>query len=386
MRDFLIAGEVALSVVLLIGAGLMLKSFARLQNVDAGYSADRALTMRFSLPQAQYPENANRAAFWERLLERVRSLPGVTSAGMVNVLPVAGHYSDTVFTIEGRPPLPPGQFMDALNRSADPGYFQAIGIPLKRGRFFRPSERLENSRVMIISERMAKQFFAGEDPIGQKVNLGDNKPYEVVGIVGDVRKQLNIEPEPTMYTPLYAGMWGIGSLVVQGSVPPSSLALPIQKEVAALDPDLPVMNVMTMQELVSVSVSSRRFSLLLLLLFAGLAVTLAAVGLYGVLAYWMTQRTSELGIRVALGASRRELIQMMVLQGLKPTAGGLIVGLGAAALAVPVMRTMLFEVSTLDGQVFAVVAILVCVVGAAASLGPAFRASRVDPMVALRNE
>ena len=385
-RDALVGIEVALSLVLLIASGLMLKSFARLRSVDAGFSAERVLTMRFSLPEVRYANDQQRAAFFETLVSRVKTLPGVTAAGVVSVLPLAGHFSDTTFTIVGRPPLAAGQFYDAVIRSADPGYFQAMGIPLKRGRSFLPAERLEAANKSVISESFARTFFPNEDPIGQRLNIDSDRLYEIVGIAGDVRKELATAPEPTMYFPALNGHNGFGSLVVRTATDPHSLALPVQKEISRIDPDLPAIDIATMDELAAGATRQKGFGLTLLGLFAGLALVLASIGLYGVLAYTMQQRTSELGIRIALGASPSGIARLVLWQGLKPAAAGLLVGLVSSLGATRLIQTLLYEVSPMDPQVLAGVIVLLAVVSMIACLVPAWRATRIDPVVALRAE
>lgn len=375
----LVATEVALSLLLLIGSGLLLKSFARLRAVDPGFPPERLLTMRFSLPVSQYKNDVQRAAFYEDLTTRVRTLPGVTAAGMVTTLPVTGHVMDNTFTIVGHPPLPPGQFLDAVLRAADPGYFQTMGIPLKRGRVFTASERLDAAHFVLISESMARQFFRGEDPLGQRLNFGGGSSYEIIGIVGDVRKDLAEEPEPTVYRALLEGDFNFAALAVRTAGNPNALALPIQKEVSRIDPDLPVVSVLTMEEVLSKGTAQRRSSLMLLGLFAGLATILAAIGLYGLLAYSIRQRSSELGIRIALGARPAHVIGMILAQGLKPAAAGVLVGLAIAGGAVRVLQSLLFEVKPLDLQVFFAVAALLMIIATLACALPARRATRIDP-------
>jgi predicted permease len=386
LGDALVATEVALSLILLIGSGLLLKSFARLRGVDPGFATERLLTMRFSLPASQYKNEAQRTAFYENLVARVRPLPGVTAAGMVTILPVTGHLMDNTFTIVGRPPLPPGQFLDAVLRAADPGYFQAMGIPLKRGRTFSSSDRLDKARLVIISESMARQFFKGEDPLGQRIKFGGEHNYEIVGIVGDVRKDLAEEPEPTMYAALLEGNFNFAALAVRTAGNPNALALPIQREVSRIDSDLPVVSVLTMDEVMSRGASQRRSSLVLLGIFAGLATILAAIGLYGLLAYSIRQRTGELGIRIALGARPMHVIGMVLAQGLRPAAAGVLAGLAIACAVASVLQSLLFEVKPLDMQVFFAVALLLMAIAALACAIPARRATRIDPAVALRTE
>lgn len=385
--DLLVAVEVTLSLVLLISAGLLLKSFARLRAVDPGFTPEGVLTMRFSLPDAQYKTPAQRTAFFENLLARVRALPGVTEAGVVTILPVTGHWWDETFTIEGRPPLPPGQFLDALVRGADPGYFRTMRIPLKRGRFFLPAERLDTARQVIISESMARTFFPGEDPLGKRLSgLFGSRPYEIVGIVGDVRKELAAEPEPTMYFQLLRGGFNSAALAVRTAGDPNTLALPIQREVSRIDPDLPVVSVLTMEEVLSKGASPRLFSLTLLGLFAGLATVLAAIGLYGLLAYSIRERTAELGIRMALGATSGRILRLALVQGLRPALFGIVAGTAVSAGAARILQSLLFQVESFDPYVFVLVAALLMGIALIACAVPARRASCIAPAVALRAE
>jgi putative ABC transport system permease protein len=383
LRDSLVAVEVALSLVLLIGCGLLLKSFVKLRGVDAGYSAEHVLTLRVALPASKYATDAQRVVFFETLLERTRALPGVESAGMVTVVPLAGHWSDETFTIAGHPPLAPGQFLDALTRTADPDYFRTLGVPLKKGRFFTRADRLEQGNKAIVSEAFVQKFMPGEDPIGQHINLGG--PREIVGVVGDVRKLQAIDPQPTMYYPLLRGGASSTTLVIRTAVAPEFLAIPAQKELGRIDPDLPAIDVRTMDQIAEGGTTQRRFGLTLLSLFAGLAVVLASIGLYGVLAYSIEQRTTEMGIRIALGASAGKLARMVLWQGLKPAGIGIAIGLVGGAAATRLLETLLFDVKPADPQVLAAVVVLLLLISAMACFVPAWRSTRIDPVVALRN-
>jgi predicted permease len=385
-RDVLVAAEVALSLMLLIGAGLMLKSFSKLQTVDAGFNPDRVLTIQFSLPSKRYDKKPRVAQFYEDLIARVNSMQGVEGAGLVTMAPLAGHWSDTTFTIEGRPPLAPGQFMDALIRSADPGYFKAMGIPLKRGRFFTPADRLEQANKSIISESMAKEFFPNEDPIGKRLNLGDDAWREIVGIVGDVRKEVATEPQSTMYFPYATGGTTMATLMVRAKGDPNLLSLPLQQTMRSLDADLPAVTVKTMDEIRGDATQQSRFGLSLIGLFAGLAVVLASIGLYGVLAYSVGQRTNELGIRIALGAAPPDITRLIVWQGMKPAAIGIVAGVLGGLAATRWLASMLFEVKPNDPAVMISVALLIAMIAILASYVPAWRATKIDPMVALRAE
>jgi predicted permease len=387
LRTVLLTAEVSLTVVLLIGAGLLLKSFAQLRSVNMGCTTANVLTMGVSLPDAKYDYGPPKTEFFDNLLSRVRSTPGVSAAGFVTVVPGNGHFTDNTFNIEGRA-TQPGEFLDAAVRSADPDYFRAMDIPIRRGRYFTNSDQRKNSNGMVISESMAKTFFPNEDPLGKSLILDWNghPHYEIVGIVGDVISDLNHPPEPTMYVPLNEGRDGNGTLIVRSKKDVTALALPIQKEVAGIDPDLPVSEVLTMEEIIGKSASGARFDALLILLFAGLALILAAVGLYGLLSFLVTQRTSEIGLRVALGAQQGGILHMMLFDGLRPTIIGLLVGLAGGAASAQLIRSVLFKVHPLDPVIFAVVTVVIVAVALAAGFIPAWRASRLDPMDALRCE
>src|ERR1700722_171349 len=379
--------EVSLTVVLLIGAGLLIKSFAELRSVKMGCATANVLTMGVSLPDAKYDYGPPKTEFFDNLLSRVRSTPGVSAAGFVTVVPGNGHFSDNTFNIEGRASRP-GEFLDAAVRSADPDYFRAMDIPLRRGRYFTHSDQRENANGMVMSESMARKFFPNEDALGKVLILDWNghPHYEIVGIIGDVISDLNRPQEPTMYVPLNEGRDGTGTLVVRSKRDVTALALPIQKEVAAIDPDLPVSDVLTMEEIIGKSASGARFDALLILLFAVLALILAAVGLYGLLSYLVTQRTSEIGLRVALGAQQGGILHMMLFDGLRPTVIGLVLGLAGGAASAQLIRSVLFKVHPLDPVIFAAVTVVIVSVALAAGFIPAWRASRLDPMDALRCE
>jgi predicted permease len=388
-RNALVAAEVALSLMLLLGSGLMLKSFVRLNAVDPGFVPDHLLTIRFSLPDLRYVTPAKRAAFYESLNAKVHAIPGVSGVGLVLVLPLAGHFMDNVFTIEGHPPPAKGHFLDAVVRTADPEYFKMMGIPLKRGRVFTSFDRLGAGKKAVISEGMAAEFFPNEDPIGKRLlGLGDKPdvPYEIVGVVGDTRQNLALPPDPTMYFPVLEGGFNFAALVVRTKGDPNTLSLPIQKEMRNMDSDLPAVTVKTMDEVASLQTSQTRFGFTLIALFGGLAVVLASMGLYGVLAYSIGQRTNELGIRIALGASSPVIAKMVVWQGMKPAAAGVMAGLALGSGATRLIQSMLFDVKPNDVSVMAAVVVLLSCVAAAACLIPAWKASRIDPVIALRAE
>jgi putative ABC transport system permease protein len=303
------------------------------------------------------------------------------------VLPLAGHYMDHTFSIEGHPPPAKGKFLDAVVRNADPDYFKTVGIPLKRGRAFTAFDRQDVAKKAIISEAMAAEFFPNEDPIGKRLLGISDKPYEIVGMVGDVRQNLALPAESTMYFPLLeGGPTDFASLVIRAAGDPNSLSLPVQREMRSLDPDLPAVTVRTMDEVASLQMSQSRFGLTLIALFGGLAVVLASMGLYGVLAYSIGQRTNELGIRIALGATGPVIARMVVWQGMKPAAAGVIAGLVLGSAATRLIQSLLFEVKPNDASVLIAVVVVLSGVAFMACFIPAWRATRIDPVVALRAE
>jgi putative ABC transport system permease protein len=387
LRKALLVVEVSLTVVLLVGAGLLLKSYQHLRSVEMGVPVDNVLTMHFSLPDARYKEPVQQVAFFERLIVRVRAVPGVQGAGLVSSAPGQGWGGDHLMTVVEHPPLPKGKGQDFMVRGADPGYFAAIQIPLLRGRIFDSGERLERARVGVISQSAAQQFFPGEDPVGKHLKVGiTGKTFEIVGVVGDVRWNVSEPVQPTFYYPLYGNGYNSATIVIRSSRNVESLALPVQAIVGELDHDLPVANVMTLRESIAKATISSRFDSLLVLGFAVIALVLAAAGLYGVLAYLVTQRTGEIGIRMALGAPRRNVLLLMLLDGVSPALIGLLLGLAASAATGRLIASMLYETRPLDPAVFAVVTAMLFVVAAVACIVPAWRASRVDPMQALRTE
>jgi putative ABC transport system permease protein len=390
LRKALLTAEVGLTVVLLLGAGLLLKSYQQLRTRDLGSATDDVLTMQFSLPDAHYNEPTQKVAFFEQLLARVRALPGIAAAGISSALPGEGWGGDVLIDIPEHPPLPKGQGIDLMHRGADSGYFAALQIPLIRGRYFHNDERLDHAKVAIISESTAKQYFPGEDPIGRHLGGSDVGPkyYEIVGVVGDTRWKITQPMRPTVYLPLFEGHYGGVGLAVRANsgVDVESLALPIQKIFGQVDPDLPVANVLTMQQNIGVETLQNQFNSILVLAFAIIALVLAAVGLYGVLSYLVTQRTGELGIRMALGAQRAEVMRLTLADGLAPVFIGLLLGLAGGAATVQLLREMLYGMSPFDWRVFSTVVVVLAVTAASACIIPAWRAARLDPAQALRAE
>jgi len=390
LRKGLLATEVGLTVVLLIAAGLLLKSYRRLRSTDMGCAIDNVLTMQLALPEARYKEPVQKAVFFEQLIARVRALPGVQAAGLVTAAPGQGWWGDNLVAVVEHPPMPKGQYLDAAERAAEPGYFAAMQIPILRGRTFRESERPDRGNVVIISQMAARQFFPHEDPIGKHLRLNaidaPRDPLEIVGVVGDTRYYVSEDVKPMMYWPLSGDRFGNATIVVRSTHDVESLALPVQRVIGDLDRDLPVSHVMTMMQLIGQSTVDASFNSTLILAFAVIALVLAAVGLYGVLSYLATQGRSEIAIRIALGAQRRQVLRMMLLNGLAPAWVGLSLGLVGGGFAVRLIRDMLYGVKPLDWSVFAEVGLMLLVVSVIACAVPAWRASRLDPMEALRTE
>jgi len=387
LRKGLLMLEVGLTVVLLIGAGLLLKSYERLRANDMGCRTEDVLTMHLGLPDARYAKGAPRANFFDALLERVRALPGVDAAGFVTLPPGQGYYADWGFTIVEHPPLPQGKGILALQRWADSKYFGAMGIPILRGRTFDPGKRLDAANEAVISQSFADEYFPGEDPIGKHLHVEFNhRTAQIVGTVGDTRYALGEKPVPMMYFPLNAGVETVGTLVIRSSHNVEVFAVPVQRIVAGMDSDLPVSDVLTMSQLLSKQTFDRSFNATLLAAFGTLSLVLAAVGLFGVMSYMAAQRTTEIGIRIALGAKREQVMRKMLLDGMRPAVLGLMVGLAASLEAVRLMRDLLYGIKPLDPAVFALVAATLLAVAVLACTVPAWRASRLDPVQALRNE
>jgi len=385
LRRALLMMELGLTVVLLVGAGLLLKSYRQLRATDIGCATRNVLTMTLDLSGDRYKERAQIVNFYTELLTRVRALPGVTAAGFVRAVPGQGYMGDQGFTIVEHPPLPQGQAQYAIDRWADPDYFQAMGIPIIRGHTFDADRKLDQANQAVISASFARQYFPDEDPIGKHIHH-DGRVYEITGIVGDTRYWAAKPPEPIQYFPLFAGLWDYGTLVVRSDRDVEALALPVQRIVQALDRDLPVSDVLTMDQLLGKSTVDASFNATLLAAFAVLSLVLAAVGLFGVLSYIVAQRTSEIGIRIALGARRQQVLQQMLSDGLRPALFGLVAGLGASFATGRLISTMLYETQALDLTVYAAVTGSLLLVAALACVIPAWRASRLDPMQALRAE
>jgi predicted permease len=385
LRRSLLAAEVGLTVVLLVAAGLLMKSYLQLRYSDLGCTTKNVLTMRLNLFGGSYNDAARRVNFFAELLERVRALPGVEAAGLGRSVPGSGYPGDDGFTIVEHPPLPKGTTQYAINFDAESGYFQTMGIPLLRGHLFDTGQRLETANEAIINATFARQYFLNEDPIGKHLRY-ENKNWEIVGIVGDTRSELYQDPKPIQYYPIFAGTQNSGMLVIRSGRDVEQLALPAQRAVQKLDRDLPVYNVLTMDQLLGKVTFDASFNATLLLGFAVISLLLAATGIFGVLSYIIAQRTQEIGVRMALGAKRDQVLRLMLSDGLRPALFGLVFGLAASVGAVRLIQSMLYGTRPLDPAVFAAVAATLLAVATMACLVPAWRASQLDPMQALRNE
>ena len=343
--------------------------------------------MRLALPNTHYKTPPTVVNFYDTLLSRVRALPGIDAAAFVTAVPGQGYSGDWGFTIVEHPPLPLGKGLVALNRAADPGYFNAMGIPILRGRSFDPNRRFDKANEVVVSDSLAKQFFPGEDPIGKHIHVPvNNKTSVIVGIVGDIRYSIGEAPRPMQYYSLAEGEDNGGTLVIRSSRDVEQMALPIQRIIQEMDHDLPVSDILTMDQMLGKSTLDQSFNTTLFAAFATLSLLLAAVGLFGVLSYIVTQRTSEIGIRIALGAQRDHVLRKILIDGLRPALFGLVFGLVVSAACVRLMRSLLYETQPLDPMVFSAVAATLLAVAALACLVPAWRASRLDPMQALRTE
>jgi putative ABC transport system permease protein len=388
LRSALVVAEIALALVLLVGAGLLIRSFWRLVNVETGFETRNVLTMQLQLPEKEYAEKPRVAAFYDQLRQRVQALPGVQSAGLVNTLPMSGFFMQGL-EVEGAPPLTPGQRPITAFRVTTPGYFGALGIPLINGRVFQETDRAETEAVVIVDRTTARRYWPEGQALGKRVNLGGPQdPWlTVVGIVGDVRYHgLDSSVFPTIYAPHAQAHFYRMMLAVRTTTDPLTLVQAIKEQIAALDRNLPISKIQTMEQIVAGSVTQQRFNLTLLGAFAALALLLAAVGIYGVVSYSVSQRTREIGIRMALGARTRDVSRQVIGQCVKLALLGVALGLGGALALTRWMKTLLFDVSATDPLTFTAIALLLTSVALVAGWIPARRATKVDPLVALRHE
>jgi putative ABC transport system permease protein len=390
VRNTLVVLEVGSALVLLVGAGLLIKSFWQLQKVDPGFKPDNALTVSVTLPRSKYQEETQQIAFFQQLLEKLGALPGVQAAGATNSLPLGG---DTVlaFEIQGRPPLPPGAGQSTNFYAVSDDYFKAMGIPLLRGRLLNQRDLRDSPHVAVINETMAKRMFPNEDPIGKRLTFdtGENNPdwFEIVGIVGDV-KQYGLDQATTMqtYEPFTQQPQSSMRLVVRTAGDPTEQSAAIRNAVLELDKEQPISNIRTLADYLSTSIAQQQFSMMLLAVFAAVALVLSAVGIYGVLSYSVTQRTHEIGIRMALGAGRGKVLKLVVGHGMLLALLGVVIGLAAAFALTRLMTILLYGVTPTDPLTFSLIALLLLLVALLACWIPARRATQVDPLIALRYE
>jgi putative ABC transport system permease protein len=397
VRGTLVAVEIALAMLLLVGAGLLLRSFSRLQEIAPGFQADHLLVADLPLSQTTYANPEQRFEFYDRLVERAKTLPGVRSAAAASFLPVSGGGGLLHFNIAGRPPKSPHDYVAAGYRTITPNYFETLGVPLLQGRLLRPADKEKAPAVVLINATMAHTYFSGENPLEKRIQLGatpdpdpQNPSMEIVGVVGDVLQGLGLDPKAEMYLPYRQADQVLPvfqlSVLLRTAGDPLLQASALRSALAEIDPNQPLVRVRTMEDNMAATVAQPRFRTWLIGIFAALALLLAAVGIYGVMSYSVTQRTSEIGIRVALGAQPSDVFRIVVSEGLRLALLGVAVGFVAALVLTRVLRSFLYGISASDPLTFAGVAVLLTLVGVAASFFPARRATRVDPIVALRYE
>jgi putative ABC transport system permease protein len=391
IRNSLVVSEVALSLVLLVGAGLMIRSFFRLQQVDPGFNVSNLLTLDLTAPRSRYAKPADVADFYQKVMARIESLPGVQAVGATSALPLGGggFYLGRAFLPEGAPPPPDGVEHSGQWNIVTPGYFKALGVPLLKGRDFTERDAADSTPVIIINETMARSMFGDEDPIGKRIKSwrDENVLREVVGVTQDVRYfGRDDRLQSVAYVPHRQDTRTSMAIAVNSAGDVNGLAAAVRREIAAVDKDIAVANVKSMERILDDSVAARRLNMLLLSIFAAVALILAAVGIYGVLSYSIAQRTHEIGIRMALGARAEDVLRLVVGHGLKLVLIGVATGVCGALALTQVMKSLLFEVSATDPVTFVAIPLILTVVALLSSYFPARRAMKVDPMVALRYE
>lgn len=387
LRDWLVTAEIALALVLLAGGGLLMRTFLNLQHVDAGFVPAHVLTFHTDLPGKRYTNSASFVRFYKDLTERLRALPGVQTVGVTSDLPWTGYDENSSFDIEGRPENL-NESVEARYHFVSPDYFRAIGIPLISGRFYALTDDEKSAKVIVVNSALAQKYFPGQSALGKRLDLWGTKGVEIVGVVGDVRDTPDAsQAKPAFYFPDWQSTdRSDRTMVIRAQSDLATLAREVRKEVLAIDKDLPITHVVPMDEIGARAISTARFTMLLVASFAGLALLLAAVGIFGVMSYSVTQRTHEIGIRMALGAQQQDVLGMVVSQGARLAIAGVAFGLIAALALARAMAAMLYGVSASDPWTFAGVAVVLAAVALFACYLPARRASRVDPIVALRYE
>jgi predicted permease len=389
VRNALAVTQIAIAIVLLIGAGLMTKSLWALMHVAPGFRSQGILTARLSLPRSRYPDNRRIAAFEEALSERLRGRSGVQCAGFATYLPLSGMDNGWGFVVDGRPPLPIGVFNMAKYRPVSAGYFETIGIPLIQGRWFTSADAADSPWVVVISDSMARQYWRGENPIGQRLRFGPPTARTVIGIVGDVRHDgLDGETQPDMYVPVQQApnIESSPTVVVRASLDSKAGAAQLRAAVSAVDRAVPVDRIETVEQLVSASVAQPRFRAVILAAFSILALTMASIGIYGVVNYLVIQRTREFGIRLSIGATRADVLRLVLGRAAVLIGAGTAFGLGGSVLVVRLIANLLFGTAPMDPLTFAAVPLVLAAVALLASYIPARRATLVNPVVALRYE
>jgi predicted permease len=383
LRGLLVSVEVALSAMLLIVGGLLMSSFMRLMNVDKGFPVDRLLVLDLNVAGARYQRDASRAEFYRRVMAGVQALPGVRSAGVTNGLPLRGEtWVDVVWLPGDTRPI--FERLTANVRFISQDYFKTAGIPFRGGRPFEEGDR--NKDVVIIAQRTADQLWPGQNPVGKRLYRGDEKLREVIGVVGDVRTTLQQGPVITVYLPYWREPASRAALLVRTAMDPRSVAASVRSEIWKVDPEIPVQQMQTMEEVISEAAAPRRFQMLLVLLFSVSALLLASLGIYGVVSYTVAQRTNEIGVRLAVGARGADVYRMVLRQGLAPVLVGLVAGVAGALALGRLLVSLLFEVSPADPLTISAVIVVLAGVATFACTAPALRATRVDPIVALRYE
>ena len=387
LRKLLVVSQVGFAIVLLVGAGLLLRSFSKLRDVNPGFDPKNVLAMNISLNRTRYPKGPQQAAFFEKLVQGVSTVPGVQTAGVVMPLPF-GAEMNYGFQFSGQPPADPNQLPQANYYLVSPDYFRLMNIPVLKGRAFTNNDRENTPRVAIINNTVARKYFPNEDPIGKQINLtnGSDVWREVVGVVGDVKRELDVDVKPQIYEPYLQEAFFMMTILARTNGNPADMAESVQRQVYALDKDQPVTKITSLETVVADTLAKRRFSMTLLTVFAVVGLVLVAIGIYGLMAYTVSQRTHEMGIRMALGARAPDIVKLVVGQAVILVTIGIVVGLFASFALTRTMTSLLFGVTNTDWRTFAAVSGLLIVITLLASYLPAYRAIKVNPVEALREE